>query len=99
MIKVKAEVGVLYPIERSITNKSDHHLTTSDIVHQIVDTVKDDILKSLGLYTDTYSSTKTYKINDLVVHNKKLYACKTAITTAEAWNESHWTRQSILNIR
>ena len=99
MIKVKAEVGVLYPIERSITNKSDHHLTTSDIVHQIVDTVKDDILKSLGLYTDTYSSTKTYKINDLVVHNKKLYACKTAIATAEAWNESHWTRQSILNIR
>ena len=37
-----------------------------------------------------YSSSSTYKIGDLCVYNDAVYVCKTAITTAEAWNSSHW---------
>lgn len=38
-----------------------------------------------------YDSTKTYAVNDLCTHSGTLYKCTTAITTAEAWNASHWT--------
>lgn len=37
-----------------------------------------------------YSSSSTYKVGDLCKYNGVLYRCKTAITTAEAWNSSHW---------
>lgn len=40
--------------------------------------------------TTAYDSTATYSIGDLCVYNNKVYCCKTAITTAEAWNSSHW---------
>ena len=49
------------------------------------------ILESLGLKDDTYDSTKTYAVGDMVVKNHTIYECTTAITTAEAWNSSHWT--------
>ena len=48
---------------------------------------------SLGTRATTstaYSSSSTYKIGDLCVYNNKVYACITPITTAEAWNSSHW---------
>lgn len=47
-------------------------------------------LEILGLDVDTYSSTKTYALEDLVVYNHKIYACTTAIETPEEWNESKW---------
>ena len=40
---------------------------------------------------DTYSNTKTYAKNDVVKYNGKLYICKNAITTAQAWNATNWT--------
>lgn len=45
----------------------------------------------LGLDTDTYSSSSTYAVGDLVVYDNAIYECTTAITTAEAWNSAHWT--------
>lgn len=48
------------------------------------------ILEILGLDVDTYSSTKTYALEDLVVYNHKIYACTTAIETPEEWNEAKW---------
>ena len=47
--------------------------------------------KILGLNVDTFSTTKTYAVGDYVIHDLKLYKCKTAITTAGAWNSSKWT--------
>lgn len=41
-----------------------------------------------------YSSAKTYNIGDLATYYGTLYKCKTAITTPEAWNSSHWTDPS-----
>ena len=45
---------------------------------------------ALGLNQDTYSSSSTYAVGDLVIHNYAIYECTTAITTAEAWNSAHW---------
>ena len=47
-------------------------------------------LEALGLKDDTYDSTKTYAVGDMVIKNYTIYECITAITTAEAWNSNHW---------
>lgn len=44
---------------------------------------------------DPYSSTSTYAIGDRCIKDGKLYKCKTAINTAEAWNASHWSNTSV----
>ena len=33
---------------------------------------------------------KSYDIGDYIIYNDKLYKCKTAITTGEAWTASKW---------
>ena len=38
-----------------------------------------------------YSNTATYEVGDRVRYGYNIYECKTAITTAESWNASHWT--------
>ena len=40
--------------------------------------------------TSSYSSSSTYAVGDLCVHDSQLYVCIAEITTAEAWNASHW---------
>lgn len=54
------------------------------------------ILKALGLDTDTYSSNSIYAVGDLVIYNNAIYECTTAITTAEEWNQEHWTLVPII---
>ncbi|MBO5970706.1 MAG: hypothetical protein J6S14_19710 [Clostridia bacterium] len=39
-----------------------------------------------------YDSTKTYAVGDCVQYSGALYECKTAVSTAEAWTASHWTK-------
>lgn len=43
-----------------------------------------------GTAPETYSATKTYALNDLVVYNGVIYKCITAITVAEAWTIAKW---------
>lgn len=49
----------------------------------------------IGYNYDAYDDTATYSVGDLCIYNNTLYKCTTAITTAEAWNASHWTATSI----
>ena len=49
----------------------------------------------IGYNYDAYDDTSTYAVGDLCIYNNTLYKCTTAITTAEAWNASHWTATSI----
>lgn len=39
-----------------------------------------------------YSSSSTYEIGDRVRNGYGIWECETDITTAEAWNDAHWTR-------
>ena len=45
-----------------------------------------------GVVASAYSSSKTYKVGDYVLHNSNLYRCITAITTAEAFTAAHWAQ-------
>lgn len=44
-----------------------------------------------------YDSTATYAVGDLCIYNGNLYECSTAISTAEAWDSTHWTQVNIQN--
>lgn len=55
------------------------------------DTQLTKILEALGLNNDTYDSTKTYVVGDMVIKDHAIYECTTAITTAETWNSAHWS--------
>ena len=48
-----------------------------------------------GNLADEYSASKTYAVGDFVVYLDKLYTCKTAITTPEAWTATHWEETSM----
>ena len=45
----------------------------------------------VGVTGADYSATKTYAVNDICIHDYKIYKCKTAITgQGEAWTAAHW---------
>ena len=46
---------------------------------------------NLTVIAPQYSASGTYAVGAIVLYNGDLYRCTTAITTAEAWNSSHWT--------
>ena len=37
-----------------------------------------------------FSASKTYAVDDIVTHENKFYKCKTAISTAAAWDATKW---------
>lgn len=47
---------------------------------------------AVGTVASAYDASKTYAVGDYVIHNNNLYRCITAITNAEAFTASHWTR-------
>lgn len=42
-----------------------------------------------------YSLSATYTLGSYCTYQNKLYKCTTAITTAEAWNSSHWSQTTL----
>lgn len=44
-----------------------------------------------GSIAPYYSASATYAVGDKVRYGNNLYECTTAITTAEAWTDAHWT--------
>ena len=42
-----------------------------------------------------YDSTATYAVGDVVVYDKKLYICSTAVETAEAFDSTKWTEITV----
>lgn len=44
---------------------------------------------------EVFSTSSTYAVGDHVMYNGRLYECKTAITTAGAWNASRWNAVSV----
>ena len=42
-----------------------------------------------------YSSSSTYRKNQMVMYNKNVYVANQDITTAEAWTAGHWTQTTV----
>lgn len=52
------------------------------------------LLKSLGLYEDTFDSTSDYVVGDMVFYNHTIYEC--TATTSGDWDASKWKIVPIL---
>ena len=73
-----------------LSNDSGFITDSGDVITTIQNNITN-LLKALGLYTNTYSNTKTYAVGDRVIYNHTIYECKTAITKAENFNANKWT--------
>lgn len=49
----------------------------------------------LNAVAPIYDATSTYSKRDRVSYKGKIYECNTDISTAEAWDSSHWTETTI----
>jgi hypothetical protein len=54
-------------------------------------TVTGAINQTISNFANDYDATATYDVGDCVLYAGVLYKCTTAITTAEAWDATHWT--------
>lgn len=78
------------------TNWQNLPNTTTPITANALNNMETGIKKSdTVIGGDEYDSTATYEIGDFCIYNNKLYRCTTAISTAEAWNSSHWEETSV----
>lgn len=83
-----------YTDPAEIGDIADLETTATEIVGAINEVLdKTDTVN--GNISDAYSASSTYKVGELCIYNNALYRCTTAITTAEAWNSSHWTATTI----
>lgn len=52
----------------------------------------------LANFASVYDSTATYTVDDVVTYNGVLYKCTTAVTTAEAFDNSKWIAINVVDI-
>lgn len=76
-----------------------YHAKIKDWVRAVLPTKTSDLtndsdfldqLALAGIIAATFSASSTYEVGDYVLYNHTLYKCKTAITTAGAWDASKW---------
>ena len=60
-----------------------------------IETAQETADAALAAFAPEYDDTATYAVGDLCVYDSKLYACSTAIDTAEDFNADHWTATTI----
>lgn len=65
-------------------------MSTVDGFHVGNEVVKYNYEKLENYNTPEFSTSATYAVGDYVMYDGKLYKCKTAITTASAWDVSKW---------
>ena len=62
-----------------------------------VDQVSADTQSVMSMISDTYKTTSTYNIGDLVIRNKVLFSCTTNNTTG-TWDASKWSETDIATV-
>ncbi|MCQ3908913.1 MAG: hypothetical protein MJ200_05320 [Mycoplasmoidaceae bacterium] len=78
----------IIPIKVSQLQNDSGYLTQHQDISSKVD--KAVIYSILGLDTDTYSSSSTYAVGDMVIYNNAIYECKIAITRGESFDINKW---------
>lgn len=79
----------------AFVNDSLEYTSALDTTNKTITGAINELHAINGYSYDAYDDTATYAVGDLCIYNNALYKCTTAITTAEAWNASHWTATSI----
>ena len=65
--------------------------TSTSSAYALTPTTINSLSQSMISGAGIYSASATYEVGDRVRYNFQTWVCNTAITTAEAWTEAHWT--------
>lgn len=90
-VKLLASLLAKSDVKDSLSNTSiDYPLSANQgkVLNDKANTILSDIAAE-------YDNTATYALGDLCIYQNALYKCITAITTAEAWNATHWTATTL----
>lgn len=69
-----------------------------DNIEAGIEEVRNYVEEVIGIETDTFSTSSTYNVNDIVIYENKLYKCTTAVTTAGEFDDNDWTEVSIKSL-
>ena len=86
--------NTVYAAVPSSANGIAYSGTTSGISANTVQGAIDEVVEEKADRVpepEEYDSTATYDVGDFVTYNGGIYRCKTTISTAEAWDSTHWT--------
>jgi phage gp36-like protein len=85
----KAEEAALFEIESYLKTKYDTDSEFTDTTQYAYNVVRN---AKVRVYLDAtaYLATSTYALHDLTLYSGKVYHCKTAITTPESFDITHW---------
>lgn len=76
------------------TEIADVNKVKADDMNEIKSVINETLFTALGLDTDTYSTTTSYAVGDMVVYNNQIYECTTA--TSGNWDSTKWTLVPII---
>lgn len=79
-----------YPSEKLVKDSLDDKANKSEGVYYVVGTVPFNAYSASSTYT--VWSSGAYTVSNACIYSNYAYYCKTAISTPESWNSSHWTK-------
>ena len=88
-VTIPAEEPDTLDIDATPTLNSTHLVESGGVKSAL------DAKTNLSVIAPSYDSTSTYAVGDIVIYNGVLYKCTTAISTAEAWDATHWTAKDV----
>lgn len=92
--------GTDYNVIPAVYTEVDKYLSAETLT-ELQDNTEDEVDRldvNCGTGTDTYNTSSTYAINDIVIYQNKIYRCTTAITVGESFNSSKWVQTSLKSL-
>lgn len=62
------------------------------IINNNTDTIDNLIHQNRSMISDSYDSTKTYSVGDVVIYEGTLYKCITDVVAAESFDKTKWEK-------
>lgn len=100
MLKIDTQMKANNDLGNTADGKADTNATAIGTLANLKTTTKASTVSAINEVKDiegfdAYDETATYNIGDYCIYNNSLYRCNTNISTAESFNNSHWTLTSI----
>jgi hypothetical protein len=84
-----SEENIISAYDNSIANNLIPDAAGKQIIRAL------NLRKTQDMIANVYDATATYAYGDYCIYQNDFYKCTTAITSAEAWNSSHWTKMTL----
>ena len=92
--KIESGDGSVSIDAKDLANISDIMTNNAEIL-RMTQEVANLNSENIGLDSDAYDSSKTYKVGELCLYDNAVYKCISDIDPAEEWNNTHWEKASL----